>query len=56
VPVEGNEPSPGPDLDSGEINGGQNILMGSQECMPGGLTFSSRRRLEAVFSEDISDG
>ncbi len=54
--IEGNEPSLGPDLDSGEIDCGQNSPMGFQECMPGGLVFSFRRRLDAVSSEDVGNG
>ena len=54
--IESNEPSLGPDLDGGEIDCGQNIPMGFQECMPCGLAFSFRRGFDTVFSEDVSNG
>jgi hypothetical protein len=54
--IEGNEASLGPDLDSGEIDGGQNIPMGFEECMPCGLTSSFRGRFDAVLSEDVGNG
>jgi len=54
--IEGNEPSLGPDLDGGEIDRGQNIPMGFQECMPCGLSFSFRRGFDAAFSEGVTNG
>ena len=46
--IKGNEPSFGPDPDGGEIDRGQNIPMGFQECMPCGLASSFRRGFDTV--------
>ena len=54
--VECNKSASGPDFDSGEVDGRQDIPVSLQECGPGRMLASVRGWLDAVSLENVANG
>ncbi len=54
--VERDQPTFRPDFNCREVDCPQNVPVGMKECFPSGLPLPFRRRFDAVFFQDVSDG
>src|ERR1700730_11013160 len=54
--VVGNQTAPGEDLDSEEVDTGQNCHVGSNELLPGRVLAAFRRWRDAMALQNVADG
>lgn len=54
--VVGDKTGARPDLDRGEVDGGEDIPVSREERLPGSLPLAFGRRFDAVLLEDVADG
>ena len=53
--IQGDQPTPGPHLDGGEVDGAEYLPMSLDECLPSGLSLALRSRFNPMCFEDVSD-